>query len=82
MVTGAFWHRTHRPIAQPQLEKLRYSKFSEPKYMEEFPKRFDSGPKKASPISNSRGDQFVEIGAAEKNDPSCGIRGGLLKLTG
>ena len=50
--------------------------------MEEFSKRFDSGLKKAFPISNSRGDQFVEIGAADENDPSCGIRGGLLKLTG
>ena len=82
MVTGAFWHRTHRLIAQPQPEKLRDSKFGKPKYLEAFSKRFDDSLKKVFPISDSREDQFVKIGAIDKNDSSCGISRGLLKLTG
>ena len=82
MVQGAFKHSTCRSIAQPALEKLRYSKFNTPDDLALFSLRFDEGVKKVFSISNSRVDQYVRFGSPRDNDPTCGIRAGRLTLTG
>ena len=82
MVQGVFYHYTRRLMAQLQLDKLINSRFNKPKYLEAFSKRFDSGLKKIFPVSNSRDDQFVQIGTPDKNDSSCEISRGRLRLTG
>ena len=66
----------------PQLEKLKYSKFNTPEDLASFSQRFDEGVKKTFSMSNSHADQHVKFGSVRDNDPSCGVKAGRLALTG
>ena len=82
MVEGVFTHSIHRPIAQPQLERLKRSKLDTPEGRAAFSQRFDEGVKKTFSVSNGRADQYVEFSCPRDNDPNCQIKGWRLKLTG
>ena len=66
----------------PQPEQLQYSKFNTPEDLAAFSQRFDEGLKKNFSISNSHMSQFVKFGSPRDDDPSYGIKGGKLRLTG
>ena len=66
----------------PQLEKLKYSKFNTPDDIAAFSQKFDEGLKKIFSTSNSHKDQFIKFGSLRDNDPKCGIKAGKLSLAG
>ena len=65
-----------------QPEQLKFSEFNTSQDLAAFSQRFDGGLKKNFSISNSHATQYVRFGCLRDNDPSYGIEGGKLRLTG
>jgi len=81
MVKG--WSRHHFPVTlpvQPQLEKLKTSKFNTPEDLSAFAQKFDKGLKRV--FSDDTGSQYIKFGSPRDNDPKHGIKSGKLMLTG
>ncbi|KAJ7274319.1 hypothetical protein B0H12DRAFT_1199638 [Mycena haematopus] len=60
--------------------KLKSSKYGSPEAVEHITKRFDETTKRL--FRDDRSLQFISFGSPLDKDPSVGIRGGQLKLTG
>ena len=69
-------------VLNPQLEKLKCSKFNTPDDLAAFSQRFDEGVKKIFSTSNSRKDQYIRFGSLRDHDPKCGVTAGKFTLTG
>ena len=69
-------------LLNTQPEQLEHSKFNTPEDLAAFSQRFDEGLKKNFSISSSHMNQYVKFGSPRDNDPSYGIKGGRLRLTG
>ncbi|KAJ7158680.1 hypothetical protein C8R46DRAFT_1165038 [Mycena filopes] len=61
-------------------EKLKSSKYGSPEAVEHITKRFDETTKRL--FRDDRTLQFISFGSPLDKDPTVGIRGGQLKLTG
>jgi len=69
-------------LLNPQPEQLMYSKFNDSEDLAAFSRKFDEGAKKVFSVSSSHTDQYIKFLSPRDSDPSCGIRGGRLRLTG
>jgi hypothetical protein len=67
-------------VLNPELERLRGSKFNTPEDLAAFSQRFDEGVKRV--FSNDQAAQYVKFGFPRDNDPKCGIKAGRFTLTG
>jgi hypothetical protein len=81
MVQGGFrYYSSVAPPVQPQLEKLRTSKFNTSEDISAFTQRFDEGVKRV--FSDDKGVQYIKFGSPRDHDPKHGIKSGKLMLTG
>jgi len=81
MVKGWFIHHFSVTLpVDPQLEKLKPSKFNTSEDLLAFTQTFDEGLKRV--FSDDRGSQYVKFGSSRDNDPKHGIKLGKLMLTG
>lgn len=62
------------------IEKLKASKYGTPDSLDHITKRFDETTKRL--FRDNKELQFVPFGSPLDKDPTVGIRGGQLKLTG
>jgi len=81
LVQGGFrYYLSVTQSVQPQLGKLRESRFNTPEDISTFAQKFDEGLKRV--FSDDRGAQYVKFGSPRDNDPQHGIKAGRLMLTG
>ena len=81
MVQGGFRHHSFPALpAQPQLGKLRTSKFNTPEDISAFAQKFDAGVKRV--FSDDNVAQHIKFGSPRDNDLQYGIKTGKLMLTG
>jgi len=81
MVKG--WPVHYFPVThpvEPQLEKLKTSKFNTSEDLLAFSQKFDEGSKRV--FSDDAGPQYIKFGSPRDNDPKHGIKSGRLMLTG